>query len=387
MEFLFVDDCGTDGSMSAVEEFAKEDGRVRILRNEMNLGAGHSRNRGIEAARGEYLSFVDPDDWLAPDFFCLLYRRAKESGADIVKGVRAYSYGEQGDAKLSRMSVLRNMRMRRALRHGIPLYFYFVSEHQTALYKRELFLDGTVRNGTSYVAQDTTFLLRCCKMTSNLTFENRAVYYYQKGRQGAATNGYTLHRSEQELVSFREKVDYLLEKPMDVHAYMYLQARAREYSSHIYYAAHSSGTEEIVQKEQEAELMRQIRRLPDQAAMKKHYPELDVLFRYGRLIPVYERRADGINTARISEWASLLEECPGTGWKQTHGMAYAIVYSYAKGAFTLLLRHSLKKDDPRFSLRRELRKTGPRKRAAVLAALPLCVIEIMIWWLQYWVII
>ena len=68
LEFIFVDDCSTDGSMESVEAWAEKDSRVRILRNEKNIGPGPSRNRGIEEARGEHLSFVDPDDYIAPDF-------------------------------------------------------------------------------------------------------------------------------------------------------------------------------------------------------------------------------------------------------------------------------------------------------------------------------
>lgn len=51
LEFIFVDDCSTDGSMEKVEAWAAEDERVRILRNGENLGAGPSANRGIEWAR------------------------------------------------------------------------------------------------------------------------------------------------------------------------------------------------------------------------------------------------------------------------------------------------------------------------------------------------
>ena len=79
LEFIFVDDCGTDDSMAQVEAFATQDARVVILRNASNAGTGVSRNRGIEHAQGNYLSFVDPDDSLAPDFYELLLKKARET--------------------------------------------------------------------------------------------------------------------------------------------------------------------------------------------------------------------------------------------------------------------------------------------------------------------
>ena len=56
LEFIFVDDCGTDNSMRAVEAWAAEDARVHIIRNPQNLGAGPSRNAGIETVRGILLN-------------------------------------------------------------------------------------------------------------------------------------------------------------------------------------------------------------------------------------------------------------------------------------------------------------------------------------------
>ena len=76
LEFIFVDDCSTDNSVAVIEDFARTDPRVRIIRNTENLGSGPTRNRGIEAAKGEYLSFIDPDDWIAPDFYERLYAKA-----------------------------------------------------------------------------------------------------------------------------------------------------------------------------------------------------------------------------------------------------------------------------------------------------------------------
>ena len=56
LEFIFVDDKSQDGSIKIVESAAREDQRICILYNDENIGAGPSRNHGIEMARGEYLS-------------------------------------------------------------------------------------------------------------------------------------------------------------------------------------------------------------------------------------------------------------------------------------------------------------------------------------------
>ena len=64
-EILLVDDGSTDGSETLCDEYAAQDARVRVL-HKKNGGLSDARNAGVDAAKGEYLSFVDGDDWVSP---------------------------------------------------------------------------------------------------------------------------------------------------------------------------------------------------------------------------------------------------------------------------------------------------------------------------------
>ena len=66
LELIVVDDGSTDGSYGICEGFASQDDRIRLFRQE-NRGAGSARNKGIEAARGDYIHFLDSDDYLMHD--------------------------------------------------------------------------------------------------------------------------------------------------------------------------------------------------------------------------------------------------------------------------------------------------------------------------------
>ena len=63
-EAIFVDDCGTDKSMKIVEEYAKRDNRIKIIRNGINKGVSASRNAALNYASGDYVLCVDSDDWI-----------------------------------------------------------------------------------------------------------------------------------------------------------------------------------------------------------------------------------------------------------------------------------------------------------------------------------
>ena len=83
-EVIFVEDAGNDGSLTLLKDFCHTSGlSCQLLRQASNQGAAAARNRGLEAAKGDYLAFADADDRLEPD---LLERavQAAEGGADIV---------------------------------------------------------------------------------------------------------------------------------------------------------------------------------------------------------------------------------------------------------------------------------------------------------------
>ncbi len=73
LEILLVDDGSTDGTGALCDELAKEDNRIRVIHKE-NGGSSSARNIGIEQARGEYLGFVDSDDYIAPEMYQCLYQ-------------------------------------------------------------------------------------------------------------------------------------------------------------------------------------------------------------------------------------------------------------------------------------------------------------------------
>ena len=82
-EILLVDDGSPDNSGKICDDYAKQDARIRVFHKE-NGGVSSARQCGIDHAKGEYTTHVDPDDWVEPTMLEDLYRKANEEDADMV---------------------------------------------------------------------------------------------------------------------------------------------------------------------------------------------------------------------------------------------------------------------------------------------------------------
>lgn len=83
IEIICVNDGSTDSSPHILKEFAQKDHRIKII-NKENGGIASARNRGLEYATGEYIGFVDSDDWIEPHMYEILYNNAKKHDKDMV---------------------------------------------------------------------------------------------------------------------------------------------------------------------------------------------------------------------------------------------------------------------------------------------------------------
>lgn len=84
-EFVLVDDCSTDGTGEILARAERDLPGAVLVRHERNGGLATARNTGIDAARGEYLTFLDGDDWVAPGHFERLLAAITELGCDFVR--------------------------------------------------------------------------------------------------------------------------------------------------------------------------------------------------------------------------------------------------------------------------------------------------------------
>ncbi len=244
IEMFFVDDCGTDSAMDVVHAAAKEDSRIRILENPENLGPGISRNKGIEVARGEYLSFVDADDYVDLDFLEILYHKGRTKNLYIVKGGFVHEY-EDG---IIISKSYKNDAIQEGLKNEYPLFLLFTNEHQSALFHRRLFVSSVIRYGLSRNAEDTTFLLKACHAEKSFGIDDHVAYHYIY-RNNSTSNVITMASLESRIEALHDKVEFLVTRvEPNPHAIYYFMGQIKYYLSLEKYVSKKIGMEKEAMK-------------------------------------------------------------------------------------------------------------------------------------------
>ena len=180
MEFLFVDDHGPDNSIELLKQTIAGNPRekqFRILTPEHNLGAGMARNYAIPEAKGEYIAFVDSDDWIEPDMFEVLYATAKSQDADLCYSQEYKDYEDHSAETV----ILKNPIVEPGdFTYEKKAYFltHYVSYFTTFLFKRSFIERRAIRYPEDRSADDS-FFLACALMTAeSITRVDKPLYHY-----------------------------------------------------------------------------------------------------------------------------------------------------------------------------------------------------------------
>lgn len=130
LEVILVDDGSTDSSLDICEEYAKRDNRVIVFHKE-NAGLVAARKSGVEIASGEYIGFVDSDDYIEEDMFASLMSEAAITGADIVIGGITFDYIDHIKKKYN----------------GLPARYYNINDIESVIIPNILISDGFYKYG------------------------------------------------------------------------------------------------------------------------------------------------------------------------------------------------------------------------------------------------
>lgn len=193
IELILINDGSTDTSLSICRHWSEKDSRVIVIEKQ-NTGVSESRNIGIAKAAGEYLQFVDSDDWISENSTGTMVRRAEQTQSDlviarfyrVVNGIMAEKGDIKSDIVLSKKEFMTIMMK-------APANFYY-GVMWNKLYRRDIISAHRIRCCTEISwCEDFLFNLDYIRYAETFACLNAPVYYYVKTKNSLVSRESTLN--------------------------------------------------------------------------------------------------------------------------------------------------------------------------------------------------
>ena len=201
LEIICIDDCSTDGSYNILLDYAKKDNRFKVLKTDINSGQAAARNLGIKKAIGEYISFIDPDDYVNLNYMENLYNTAKKYNSDIVntlnivvKSNNNYYFSYPNSKQI--LEAIKNKKdyeSNISIRNINDFSSSMITYHSwNKLYKNNFLKNNILyfhEEGKPY-SEDADFNNRLLLHNPKASFNNSSIYYYRY-RESSTTKSHS----------------------------------------------------------------------------------------------------------------------------------------------------------------------------------------------------
>jgi len=224
IEIIIINDGSTDNTASLLEQFNKSDKRIHIKTQPKNIGLGAARNLGIEMASGDFLYFLDADDYLHPNALEILYNQAISENLDILQS----------------KFIRKNRNSKKILpKELVPLpkavdsveYFhqdFFISPTSWAkLYKTEFIINHNIKFKNIYF-EDMPFVFEAISKAKRINNNMAPTYIYQK-QENSITSSFSEKHIDDYIYVLNELQVYFLREDLTdkyatfpIHYYLFL---------------------------------------------------------------------------------------------------------------------------------------------------------------------
>lgn len=215
MEIICINDGSKDASLRILEEYAGKDSRIVII-DKKNAGVSAARNDGIAAAKGEYLAFLDGDDFWEADCLTKIYQEAKHNHSDIVI-FESYLFDGELKSFWDDTSFWDSIRAKTGQNDDNFLIYAFLSVIWNKLYRTDYIKNHGITFPVGIrTAEDVIFSLACYFNRPVCSYLAERLYNYRINRQGSATADFSCIEGDIEAFKYLEKTDIYQKQPLEV---------------------------------------------------------------------------------------------------------------------------------------------------------------------------
>ena len=181
IEIICVDDCSTDNSLHILKGYASNDSRIKIIKFNRNKGAGEARNAALDMAQGEYIMFLDGDDWLEPEACEFAYNRISSNDNDFVIFAHNRFYEDDNSSKfINKMIKKFSEEEKKLYLKDVNTKFIKCCYIWALIYKRELLTNNNIKFPKYRVFEDQPFYIKTMLCADNFSIINKALYNHRR---------------------------------------------------------------------------------------------------------------------------------------------------------------------------------------------------------------
>ena len=182
LEIIIVNDGSPDNSGKIADDFSQKDARLRVIHT-TNRGVSAARNSGIEKSKGEYVAFVDSDDYLAPDFVEYMLDIVKKTGAYFAMSTKCYKSPNEAQIENGEIEIFSPEEAATAL-----LYPYIEIGCWNKLFCRNFLIRNNIKFPVRFhMGEGLNFIVNAAQLSNCVGVGNKKVYYYRKDNPNSAT--------------------------------------------------------------------------------------------------------------------------------------------------------------------------------------------------------
>ena len=193
IELVFVDDCSTDDSLNKLKAILPEkDGvEVKILQHSVNRGVAAARNTGLAAVTGEYVYYVDADDYIESNTLEVLYKEAKQKDADIV-GCEWFLSFKHNERAVKQSQAHSGEELFKKFAGGVIRWNLWLF-----LVKRSLYVDNDIHFFERMnMGEDMMVMMKLALNAKNVSIVNIPLYHYIQTNTNSLTKNFSAYKEQ-----------------------------------------------------------------------------------------------------------------------------------------------------------------------------------------------
>ena len=205
IEVIVVVDGSKDNSLSIVKKIKKTDDRITII-EQKNQGVSCARNNGLKSAKGEYVIFIDADDYISDDFVEYMYSLISKGNSDFAFSIKNYwEENEKQEKNLYEKKINSNEAVGLLLSPDVTVGCWNKIYKKSFLNKNNILFRSDL-----FYGEGLNFIIRTALATNKIVIGNKKVYYYRKNNVMSATSKFSFDKyinGEKSLLIIKELIN------------------------------------------------------------------------------------------------------------------------------------------------------------------------------------